>query len=187
MQAINYVTEKAVKLTIPSWKTVWTTTSMMWSRFNDLQHNVSWCKIRWNVQKPYPPGRACTFSFCHETCFLFNQWWCVIYSQADSIGLVHSKPVQCTERAENVLGYCSVHYRHQLKKSFSDSQFLINSTNKNGQLSYVCNVSALINCNAKYKTNDISFSWLSKSDESWEILSAVVFLSTLILVKACRF
>lgn len=170
MQAINYVTEKAVKLTIPSWKTVWTTTSMMWSRFNDLQHNVSWCKIRWNVQKPYPPGRVCTFSFCHETCFLFNQWWCVIYSQADSIGLVHSKSIQCTQE---ILQWQSI--------------FLITSTNKNGQLSYVCNVSALINCNAKYKTNDISFSWLSKSDDSWEILSAVVFLSTLILVKACRF
>lgn len=42
--------------------TVWMTTFMMWSNFNDLQHKASWCKIQWKVQKSRPPFADRTFS-----------------------------------------------------------------------------------------------------------------------------
>ncbi|XP_054612081.1 piwi-like protein 1 isoform X4 [Dunckerocampus dactyliophorus] len=68
---------------------------------------------------------------CRDTGFLSYHGWCAVCSQADSTGPVHSNSVQCSnDRAENVFGCCGVHHWHQLKKFFSNSQCLINSTNK---------------------------------------------------------
>ena len=71
-------------------------------------------------------------------------------SQADGTGPVHSDLVQrSNERAECVIRCCSVLHKHQLKELPGDCQSLINTPNKYGQLSNICYISALINCNRK--------------------------------------
>ena len=44
--------EKAVRHLDQKKLSVWTSTSIMLSIFNDLQHNASWCKIQWKSRNP---------------------------------------------------------------------------------------------------------------------------------------
>lgn len=72
--------------------TVQTTTSVTLSIFKGLQRDASWYKIQWKVQKTHPPFVVCTCSpnFFHNTCFFPDRCWCIMCSQADSAGAVHS-------------------------------------------------------------------------------------------------
>ena len=165
--------------------TVRTTTCMMWSIFDDLQHNVSWCEMHWNVQNSRPPHTTYTFSLNFVATPVFfpmidGALSVVILTAWDLSTLtLFSTPT----RDENTTGCCGIRHRHQPQEFHSDK---VSSIPRINMASYATSeMSMLSSSTTENVTNNLTlfFSWLSKFAKMFETVSATMFLVRLKISK----
>jgi len=162
----------------------------MWSIFNDLQHNASWCEIQPNVQNSRHPLTTCTFSLNFVATPTFfpiidGALSVVIQTARDqSTPTLFSTPTR--ELKIPLAVVVSTMGTNSRNSSMTDKV----STWRINMASCATSEMSLLSSSATENvTNDLTlfFSWMSKFAEMSEILSAKVFLVRLILAKTLAF